>query len=61
MDPTSSTPAEKNPGTEAPATDYYCPRCRQPVSDPLACGDCASLICRRCGTPLEQVDELGIG
>jgi hypothetical protein len=61
MDPTSSTPSEKIPGANAPATDYYCARCRQPVSDPLACGDCASLICRRCGTPLEQVDELGIG
>jgi predicted amidophosphoribosyltransferase len=52
MDLTSST---------KPSTDYYCPRCQQPVSDPLACGDCASLICRRCGTPLEHVDELGIG
>jgi DNA-directed RNA polymerase subunit RPC12/RpoP len=52
MDLTSST---------KPSTDYYCPRCQQPVSDPLACGDCASLICRRCGTPLERVDELGIG
>jgi hypothetical protein len=66
MEPTSSTPGEKISGTEAQAAnptaiDYYCPRCRQPVSDPLACGDCASLICRRCGTPLEQVDELGIG
>jgi predicted amidophosphoribosyltransferase len=66
MEPTSSTPGGKNPAAEAPAADspaidYYCPRCRQPISDPLACGDCASLICRRCGTPLEHVDELGIG
>jgi len=61
MDPTSSTPGEKNSANDVAATDYYCARCRQPVSDPLACGDCASLICRRCGTPLEQVDELGIG
>jgi hypothetical protein len=66
MDPTSSTPGAEISSAEAPAatppaTDYYCARCRQPVSDPLACGDCASLICRRCGTPLEQVDELGIG
>jgi hypothetical protein len=61
MDPTSSTPGGKIPNADTPGTDYYCPRCRQPVSDPLACGDCASLICRRCGTPLEQVDELGIG
>jgi hypothetical protein len=39
----------------------YCPACDQPVEDPLACGDCGAVICRRCGTPLEQVDELGIG
>jgi len=25
------------------------------------CGDCTAIICRRCGTPLERVDELGIG
>jgi hypothetical protein len=42
-------------------TEFYCARCRQPVSDPLACGDCGSLICRRCGMPLERADELGIG
>jgi hypothetical protein len=41
--------------------EYYCPRCEQPVADPLACGDCSAIICRRCGTPLERVDELGIG
>lgn len=41
--------------------EFYCPLCRQPVPDPLACGDCGSLICRRCGTPLERIDELGIG
>jgi hypothetical protein len=46
------------PGSE---TDFYCPRCRLPVREPLACGDCLSLICRECGTPLERVDELGIG
>jgi hypothetical protein len=43
------------------SAEFYCPRCQQPVNDPLACGDCASLICRRCGTPLETADELGIG
>jgi hypothetical protein len=47
--------------TEATSADFYCPQCAQPVADPLACGDCASLICRRCGTPLERVDDLGIG
>jgi hypothetical protein len=41
--------------------EFYCPRCEQPVSDPLMCGDCASLICRRCGSPLERIDDLGIG
>jgi hypothetical protein len=51
---------DANPASEA-GTDFYCPRCQQPVNDPLACGDCASLICRRCGTPLERADELGIG
>jgi hypothetical protein len=42
-------------------TEYYCPRCQKPVSDPLICGDCTAVICRLCGSPLEQVDELGIG
>lgn len=41
--------------------EFYCPRCQVGVDDPLVCGDCTSIICRRCGTPLEQVDELGIG
>jgi hypothetical protein len=41
--------------------DFYCAQCHLPVPDPLMCGDCSALICRRCGTPLEQVDELGIG
>jgi hypothetical protein len=44
-----------------PQVDLYCPRCHCAVTDPLICGDCSSIICRRCGTPLEQVDELGIG
>jgi hypothetical protein len=39
----------------------YCPQCAQEVHDPLTCGDCAAVICRRCGTPLESPDELGIG
>jgi hypothetical protein len=41
--------------------EYYCPRCHTGVPDPLVCGDCSAIICRRCGTPLERVDELGIG
>jgi uncharacterized paraquat-inducible protein A len=39
----------------------YCPECQREVDDPLVCGDCAAVICRRCGTPLEKVDELGVG
>ena len=39
----------------------YCPACKVEVPDPLVCGDCRAVICRRCGTPLEKVDELGIG
>jgi phage FluMu protein Com len=41
--------------------EFYCPRCNAAVSDPLACGDCTAIICRKCGTPLERADELGIG
>ncbi len=39
----------------------YCPQCTREVTDPLTCGDCAAVICRVCGTPLESSDELGIG
>jgi len=38
----------------------YCPQCGE-VVEPLVCGDCGAVICRKCGTPLERVDELGIG
>lgn len=40
---------------------FYCPACNKAVSDPLVCGDCMAVICRTCGTPLERVDDLGIG
>lgn len=40
---------------------FYCPTCKTKVDDPLVCGDCAAVICRQCGTPLEKVDELGVG
>ena len=40
---------------------YYCPQCAKPVPIPLRCGDCGSLICRDCGTPLENSDDLGVG
>jgi hypothetical protein len=41
--------------------EFYCPKCEKPVLDPLVCGDCSAVICRVCGTPLERVDDLGIG
>ena len=41
--------------------EFYCPRCHQPVTDPLVCGDCTAIICRICGTTLEKIDDLGIG
>ena len=39
----------------------YCPTCEEEVTQPLVCGDCGAVLCRRCGTPLEKIDELGIG
>lgn len=49
------------PDTATDATRFYCPSCRQPVDDPLVCGDCLALICRRCGHPLENVDDMAVG
>jgi hypothetical protein len=49
------------PQSEPDPEPLYCPRCTQEVSDPLTCGDCSAVICRRCGTPLESPDELGMG
>jgi uncharacterized paraquat-inducible protein A len=46
---------------EAKPIALYCPKCDLEVSDPLVCGDCGAVICRQCGTPLEKVDELGMG
>ncbi len=43
------------------AVVFYCPVCAVEVTDPLTCGDCSAIICRRCGTPLEASDELGMG
>jgi len=40
---------------------FYCPVCATEVNDPLTCGDCSAVICRRCGSPLEASDELGMG
>ncbi len=39
----------------------YCPTCAKEVTDPLVCGDCSSVICRVCGSPLESSDELAMG
>lgn len=55
---------DARPGAEPQAPQpiaFYCPACALEVRDPLTCGDCSALICRRCGTPLESPDELGIG
>ena len=41
--------------------DWYCSQCNRAVDDPLVCGDCHAVICRTCGTPLERIDDLGIG
>ena len=50
--------AEPNQGEREP---LYCANCQTEVTDPLVCGDCGAVICRKCVTPLEKVDELGIG
>src|SRR5262249_11064487 len=50
-------PAEEPTNNEL----FYCPRCAAEVPDPLTCGDCGAVICRRCGTILESASELGIG
>jgi hypothetical protein len=39
----------------------WCAACARAVDDPLVCGDCATVICRVCGTPLESPDELAFG
>jgi hypothetical protein len=49
------------PDPEPATGSLYCPNCAKEVNDPLTCGDCSAVICRRCGTPLESPDELGIG
>jgi hypothetical protein len=46
---------------DRPSGDFYCPQCGCEVDDPLTCGDCSAVICRRCGTPLEAAGDLGIG
>ncbi len=40
---------------------YYCPQCNVAVTRPLVCGDCLAVICRECGSALEESGELGVG
>jgi hypothetical protein len=54
-------PPKAVPEARKPPAAFYCPVCAVEVSDPLTCGDCSAVICRRCGTPLESSDELGMG
>jgi hypothetical protein len=54
-------PNAPDPAPKKDAGLLYCPNCAEEVTDPLTCGDCSAVICRRCGTPLETPDELGIG
>jgi len=49
------------PAPAKSAAPFYCPLCAAEVNDPLTCRDCLAIICRRCGTPLESSDELGMG
>jgi hypothetical protein len=55
------TRQEKTPVPPKSPELLYCPICAKTVSDPLTCGDCSSVICRNCGSPLESSDELGMG
>jgi hypothetical protein len=55
------TAPEAMPDPEKASAEFYCPVCAAVVREPLTCGDCSAVICRRCGTPLETSDELGMG
>jgi hypothetical protein len=55
------TAPKATPGAKQTAVVFYCPVCAVEVGDPLTCGDCSAIICRRCGTPLESSDELAMG
>ena len=54
-------PPNPQPSPKPEPDLLYCPTCGEEVTDPLTCGDCSAVICRRCGTPLESPDELGMG
>src|SRR3954467_14924762 len=50
--------------SQAEASDIpplYCPKCAKEVDEPLVCGDCSAVICKRCGSPLEAAEDLGMG
>jgi len=55
----AQAPQSSSEGEQRPL--LYCPTCAREVDDPLTCGDCSSVICRVCGTPLEVPEDLGIG
>ena len=55
----AQTPQRPTNGGRQPL--LYCPNCAREVEDPLTCGDCSAVICRKCGTPLEMPEDLGIG
>ena len=55
----AQTPERPTNGEQHPL--LYCPVCAREAADPLTCGDCAAVICRTCGTPLELAEDLGIG
>lgn len=57
----TNQPGTEGKGEASRSSEFYCAVCQRGIPDPLVCGDCTSVICRVCGTPLEQVDELGIG
>jgi len=57
----AQAPQQPTNGESRPSSLFYCPTCAREVDDPLTCGDCAAVICRRCGTPLEMPEDLGIG
>jgi hypothetical protein len=56
-----SSSDHRAPGAKQSAEVLYCPVCGVEVNDPLTCGDCSAVICRRCGTPLESPDDLAMG
>lgn len=44
--------------TEDSDSSFYCPNCARGVNDPLTCGECSTMICRACGTPLRMPEDV---